>query len=70
MQKKSQKQLLTMRQACSLLNVHANTLRNWEKQGLVEVFRIGTRRDRRFSKQSLQMLVTGSPESKFTQSSR
>ena len=46
-------ELLTIKQASLLLNVHPNTLRNWEKEGRVQTVRIGSRRDRRFLKSSL-----------------
>ena len=50
-------ELLTIRQASELLNVHPNTLRNWERTGLIKTVRIGARRDRRFSKASMMQVV-------------
>lgn len=44
-------ELLTIKQAAQLINVHPNTLRNWEKEGKIQAIRIGTRRDRRYPKQ-------------------
>jgi excisionase family DNA binding protein len=49
-------ELLTIKQASELLNVHPNTLRNWEKNGLVSAVRIGSRRDRRFLKASISQI--------------
>jgi excisionase family DNA binding protein len=46
-------ELLTLKQASALINVHPNTLRNWEREGKVKAVRIGTRRDRRFLKASV-----------------
>lgn len=46
--------LLTLREAASLINVHPNTLRNWEKEGKIDAVRIGTRKDRRFRKKTLE----------------
>ena len=46
-------ELLTIKQASQLMNVHPNTLRNWEKDGRLQTVRIGTRRDRRFLKSSI-----------------
>lgn len=46
-------ELLTIKQASALLNVHPNTLRNWEREGQVTAVRIGSRRDRRFLKSSI-----------------
>ncbi len=42
--------LLTVRQTAAVLNVHPNTVRNWEREGILEAVRIGNRRDRRFPK--------------------
>ena len=44
---------LTIKEASHFMNVHPNTLRNWEKQGLIFTVRIGARRDRRFSRDSI-----------------
>ena len=46
-------ELLTLKQASLLINVHPNTLRNWEREGKVKAIRIGSRRDRRFIKSSI-----------------
>jgi putative resolvase len=46
-------ELLTIKQASQLINVHPNTLRNWEKEGKIQAVRIGTRRDRRFPKSNI-----------------
>lgn len=43
-------ELLTIKEAAKLINVHPNTLRNWEKEGKIQAVRIGTRRDRRYPK--------------------
>lgn len=44
---------LTIKEASAYMNVHPNTLRNWEKQGRIFAVRIGARRDRRFPKNSI-----------------
>ncbi|MBI4050150.1 MAG: MerR family transcriptional regulator [Candidatus Doudnabacteria bacterium] len=51
-------ELLTIRDATHLLNVHPNTLRNWEKEGLIKVIRIGKRKDRRYKKELIQKLMS------------
>ncbi len=56
MQENQIPELLTLKEACQILHVHANTLRNWERMGKLEAIRIGSRRDRRFTKQSLVSL--------------
>ena len=50
-------ELLTISDVSHLLNVHQNTLRNWEKEGLIEVVRFGKRRDRRYKKEVIRRLV-------------
>jgi excisionase family DNA binding protein len=50
-------ELLTIKDVSHLLNVHANTLRNWEKEGLIEVVRIGPRRDRRYNKRTIRKMM-------------
>ncbi len=50
-------ELLTIRDVTHLLNVHPNTLRNWEREGLIQVVRIGPRKDRRYKKQIIQRML-------------
>ncbi len=40
--------LLTIGQAAKLLNVHPDTLRRWERQGVLTSLRLGSRKDRRY----------------------
>lgn len=49
--------LLSISEACKLLNCHPNTLRLWEKKGLIKSIRFGIRRDRRYSKKILLKLI-------------
>ncbi len=49
--------LLKLKQACEILNCHPNTLRNWERKGIVECVRFGSRGDRRFKKQEILRLL-------------
>ncbi len=51
-------ELLTIREATHLLNVHPNTLRNWEREGLIPVVRIGPRKDRRYKKETIRGIIT------------
>ncbi|HPT29898.1 MAG TPA: helix-turn-helix domain-containing protein [bacterium] len=50
-------EILKLSQACELLNCHPNTLRQWEKDGLVECIRFGKRGDRRFRKSEILKLL-------------
>ena len=49
--------LITLREACQMLHVHANTLRRWCDSGLVRPCRLGPRGDRRFRPQDLIALL-------------
>lgn len=49
-------ELLTIKEAAKLINVHPNTLRNWEREGKIQAVRIGSRRDRRYSKSVIWQL--------------
>ena len=42
--------MLTVEQAGRLLNVHPNTIRRWADTGVLKVYRINHRGDRRFKK--------------------
>ncbi len=46
-------EILTMKQASELLNVHPNTLRNWDNKGILKAIRFGSRRDRRYKKEDI-----------------
>ncbi|OGE80915.1 MAG: hypothetical protein A3H72_02245 [Candidatus Doudnabacteria bacterium RIFCSPLOWO2_02_FULL_48_8] len=50
-------ELLTLKQVAHLLHVHANTLRNWEREGLIEAVRLGPRGDRRYKKQIIHKIL-------------
>ena len=54
-------ELLTIKEAAKLINVHPNTLRNWEKEGKIQAVRIGTRRDRRYPKQLIWQMCQVTP---------
>jgi len=49
--------LLTIKQVSEALNVHANTLRNWERQGLITAIRIGNRKDRRYDPKEISRVM-------------
>lgn len=49
--------MLTMREACRLLNVHGNTLRRWSALGLVRAYRVGAGQQRRFRPEDIAALV-------------
>ncbi len=49
--------LLTLKDVSKILHVHANTLRNWERNGLISSVRIGRRGDRRFTKETINKIL-------------
>lgn len=60
MRNMSQKDLpeyLTLKQACELLQVHPNTLRNWDKKGILKASRIGVRGVRRYKREDLMKFL-------------
>jgi len=50
-------ELLTLKEACEILKVHPNTLRQWDKKGILKAVRFGQRRDRRYRKKDILNLV-------------
>lgn len=52
--------LLTTRQAANILNVHINTVRRWDNQGILKAYRICSRGDRRFSRQDIHKFLVDS----------
>lgn len=47
------KNLLKLSEAAELLNVHPNTLRQWDKKGILKAIRFGVRKDRRYRKEDI-----------------
>ncbi len=45
---KKNPELITLSEACEILHVHPNTLRQWDKKGILKAVRIGVRKDRRY----------------------
>jgi len=56
-EKIQENQTLTLKEACVLLGCHPNTLRQWDKKGLLYAMRVGTRRDRRYLKEDVLKLL-------------
>jgi len=49
--------ILTLKQACELLNCHPNTLRSWDNKGIFKAIRFGRRGDRRYNKKDILKLL-------------
>ena len=47
------KKLLTVREVAFILNVHPNTVRRWEKEGLLKSYSIGPRHSLRFRQEDI-----------------
>jgi len=55
--------MLKTREVANLLNVHINTVRRWSNSGILQVYRVGPRRDRRYRKSDIdQFLASGFPD--------
>lgn len=50
-------ELLTLKEACEILKVHPNTLRQWDEKGILKAIRFGPRRDRRYKKLDIIKLL-------------
>jgi excisionase family DNA binding protein len=50
-------EILTLSQACKVINCHPNTLRNWDKDGTLVAIRFGKRGDRRYKKAEVLKLL-------------
>jgi excisionase family DNA binding protein len=49
--------MLTVAEVAHLLHVHANTVRLWSRIGVLKAYRIGKRRDYRFSPADIQTFL-------------
>ena len=52
-------ELLTLAEACDILKVHPNTLRNWDTNGVLPAIRIGVKRVRRYRKKDILKHLEG-----------
>lgn len=49
--------ILTLKEACELLNCHSNTLRNWDNDGTLKAIRFGKRGDRRYRREDILAII-------------
>src|SRR5687768_1486038 len=56
-------QLISIKEASQMLNIHPNTLRRWDNQGLLKAVRLGARKDRSY--QLEEILKFTSPKNAF-----
>lgn len=50
-------ELLTLSQVSKILNVHPNTLRNWDTNGQLKAVRVGVKKIRRYRKDDILKLI-------------
>jgi excisionase family DNA binding protein len=55
--RKDSLKMLSSTDVASLLNIHVNTVRRWSNQGILPVYRFGSRGDRRFKQDDIDKLV-------------
>lgn len=51
-------ELISLKEACKILKVHPNTLRQWDKKGILKAVRFGTRKDRRYKKTDIVNFIS------------
>jgi excisionase family DNA binding protein len=54
--------MLTLSEAASALGIHQNTLRKWGQKGVIKVYRVGARGDRRFRLADIDKLIIPQPQ--------
>ena len=54
--------MLTATDVSRLLNVHMNTVRRWSNRGILKVYRIGPRGDRRFRQEDIASFLVEQSE--------
>ena len=50
-------ELLTLKEACEILKCHPNTLRQWDKKGILPAIRIGIKKVMRYRKEDILKLL-------------
>ena len=53
----NKEELLTLKEASELLRCHPNTLRQWDRKGILKAIRFGVRRDRKYRKKDIEKFI-------------
>jgi type I restriction enzyme M protein len=53
----SEKALLSISEVSSIFGIHQDTLRNWEKKGLITPLRVGPRKDRKYKPEDIERIA-------------
>jgi len=53
----SEKSLLSISEVSSIFGIHQDTLRNWEKKGLITPLRVGPRKDRKYKPEDIERIA-------------
>lgn len=51
------KELIRLGKAAKMLGVHQQTLRAWDRKGILKAIRFGQRKDRRYRKEDIEKLM-------------
>ncbi len=57
MKKDTKEELITLKEASELLRCHPNTLRQWDRKGILKAIRFGIRKDRKYRKKDIIRLI-------------
>ncbi len=51
-------ELLTLKEAANVLKLHPNTLRDWDKKGILKAVRIGIKKSLRYRKEDIEKFIS------------
>lgn len=57
--KEKMPELLSLKEASEILKCHPNTLRQWDRKGVLKAIRFGVRKDRRYRKVDIENFIKG-----------